>query len=308
MQQTNKIYQGVIVPMITPLRDDWTVDEEATQKILQSLLEANNVPFVLGTTGESASLSQAQKMSLVKTTVNYMNQRRIVFAGISGNCLPESVDQAKAFADLGVDVLVAHLPFYYPLSADQMIRYFEQLAEAVSCPLVLYNMPGTVKQSISMEVLVRLSDHQNIVGVKDSERSRERIDASVQQWKHRADFAYYLGWAAQSAYALGLGADGVVPSTGNLTPQLYSELYEMIVQGKSSEAESLQHLTNRISAIYQQDKTLSESIPALKALMSASGLCNPFVMPPMYALEREEMYQMTKMLEGELQNQNRPLK
>lgn len=304
MKKTDKIYQGVIVPMVTPLHKDLSVDQEAVEKILQTFLEAGIAPFVLGTTGESVSISHAQKMTLVKTTVDYVRQRQKIFAGISGNCLQESVDQAKAYADMGVNIVVAHLPFYYPLSAGQMLRYFEQLADQVPCPLVLYNIPLTVKQSIPLEVIAQLSDHPNIAGIKDSEQSIERIDRSARLWKQRVDFAYFLGWAAQSAYALALGADGIVPSTGNLTPKLYSVLYAMAIQGKSPEAAYWQQLTNRISAIYQQDKILCESIPALKILMSAYSLCKPFVMPPMYPLEREEKERMTALMKVVLEHKN----
>lgn len=274
--------------MITPLHEDLSVDQDAVARILDSFIEAGVAPFVLGTTGESVSLSGEQKAAVVKSMTARVDQNIPTYAGVAGNCLSESIDQAKRYSDMGVTAVVAHLPFYYPLSESQMMRYFEQLADGSPRPLILYNMPITVKQSIPVETIDRLSHHPNIMGAKDSERGLERIDQSLSLWSKRGDFAYYLGWAAQSAYAVRKGADGIVPSTGNLTPKLYRELYEAAAKGDESESDRLQQLTNRISEIYQKDKNLSQSLPALKVMMSVFGLCKKYVMPPLYDMEKEE--------------------
>lgn len=288
MKTIHKKYKGVIVPMITPFNKNLLIDLQAIEKILDTFVEANVSPFLLGTTGESVSISESQKTLLVKSVVEFVKKRVKTYAGISGNCLQESIENAKLYADFGVDVVVAHLPFYYPMSSSQMLRYYEQLANSIPCPLILYNNPITTKQSVPLEVIDQLSHHTNIVGLKDSERGIERLDKSIKLWSDRADFAHLVGWAAQSAYSLLQGSDGIVPSTGNLIPRIYSDLYKSAIMGESEKANELQEKTNKISEIYQKDRNISQSIPALKTMMSAYGLCQPFVLPPMYDLDTKE--------------------
>jgi 4-hydroxy-tetrahydrodipicolinate synthase len=285
-----KKYSGVIVPMVTPFNQELKVDLGANERILDSFLKTKHVsPFLLGTTGESVSIPDSQKKLIVQSTVKFINGRLPVYAGISGNCFFESVESAKLYAGIGVDAVVAHLPFYYPLNNDQMLQYFTKLADIVPVPLMLYNIPVTTKQSIPLEVIEKLSYHPNIVGIKDSERGIERLDQSLALWKKRTDFVHVMGAAVQSAHALLNGSDGIVPSTGNLTPELYSRMYEAALAGNSQQVEELQQRTNVISEVYQKDRLLSQSIPALKVMMSEFGLCKPYAMPPMQTASDAEM-------------------
>jgi dihydrodipicolinate synthase/N-acetylneuraminate lyase len=283
-----KKFTGVIVPTVTPFTDDLKIDVPANERILATFLEAKVSPFLIGTTGEAVSITNKQKTLLVKSTVDFINHKTLVYAGIAGNCLHDSIRNAKKYADLGVDAVVAHLPFYYPINSSQMIRYFEQLADHCHCPLILYNMPVTTKQSIPLDVIEKLSYHPNIAGIKDSERGIERLDASLKLWKDRSDFVHLMGAAVQSAYALLHGSDGIVPSTGNITPKLYAQLYEAAIKGDAQKANELQEKTNLISEIYQKDRDLSLSLPALKTMMSVYGLCTPNAMPPLYTLSDAE--------------------
>jgi len=292
----DKKYKGVIVPLITPFDKNLLIDLSAIERMLDLLIKADISPFVLGTTGESVSISESQKTLLVKSVIRNVKGRVKTYAGISGNCLEESIENAKLYTGLGVDAVVAHLPFYYPLSSSQMLKYYEELANNIPSPLILYNNPITTKQSVPLEVIDELSYHINIVGVKDSERGMERLDQSIKLWSDRSDFSHFVGWAAQSAYALQKGSDGIVPSTGNLTPKLYGDLYKAVLSGEFEKANELQEKTNKISEIYQKDRNLSQSIPALKIMMSAFGLCQPFVLPPMYGLEAKEQLQIKEKI------------
>ena len=274
--------------MITPFNEDLSLDLVSTRIILDTFIEAKVSLFVLGTTGESVSIPEKQKLLLIKTVCQFLNGKIQIFAGISGNCLSESIDQAKSFFQMGVNTVVAHLPYYYPLESGQMLRYFEQLADNVPCSLILYNIPATTKQSIPLNVVDLLSHHPNIAGIKDSERGIERLDESLALWKNRTDFVHLIGWAMQSTYALQNGSAGLVPGTANLVPKLYKDLYESVIAGDIAKALDIQDKTNRISEIYQKDRNLSQSIPALKTMMSACGLCHPYVLSPMLSLDARE--------------------
>jgi 4-hydroxy-tetrahydrodipicolinate synthase len=187
-----------------------------------------------------------------------------------------------------VDVVVATLPNYYPLTPDQMKTYFERLADAVGGPLMIYNIPPTVHMSIPLEIVETLSLHPNIVGLKDSERNEERLQAALKLSANRADFVYFAGWAAQSAASLLKGGDGIIPSTGNVAPGLYSELYKAALGGNETKANALQKTSDVLGNIYQGGKTLGESLWALKVLMKKEGLCETHMMPPLHQLSNEE--------------------
>src|SRR5688500_20096489 len=105
-----------------------------------------------------------------------------------------------------------------------MKQYLETLADAIALPLVIYNIPATTHMSIPLNLIDELSHHPNVIATKDSERSEERLKQSLELWKDRNDFSHFLGWAAKSAEALINGSDGLIPSTGNLVPEVYSEM------------------------------------------------------------------------------------
>ncbi|SKB77381.1 dihydrodipicolinate synthase family protein [Dyadobacter psychrophilus] len=283
-----KKFSGVVVPMITPVNADLTIDLVATGTIVNYLTTHGTAPFILGTTGESASVSRIEKKKLIEATVKAVAGKSIVYAGISGNAIMDSIEDARHYHDLGADVFVATMTSYYPVDADQMLRYFIMLADNLQAPLIIYNIPATTHLSIPLDVVQRLSEHPNIVGFKDSERSAERLEMSVSLWKDRADFSFLTGWAAQSMRALQLGADGIIPSTGNLAPELYQTLLNSVADQDYLTAENAQGKADRISEVYQKDRTLSHSLPALKAMMSAYGLCQSCVLPPMFPLTVDE--------------------
>jgi len=279
-----KKYNGVVVPMVTPLNNDLSIDLDAVATLVNHLIDGGCHPFVLGTTGESSSISFESKVALVKKTVEVAKGKATVYAGISGNCFQESLDQAKVYTELGVDALVAHVPYYYPLSQKHILNYFQQLASAVSLPLIVYNMPMTTNMSIDLETADELSKHPNIVGYKESERGEERMEKAIGLWKDRADFSYLLGWAAKSYEGMLLGADGLVPSTGNLTPQLYSTIYQSVLAGNNEAAQKAQEKSDAISKIYQENQILVNAIPILKVLLAHHKLCSKVVLLPMIAV------------------------
>lgn len=299
-----KIYNGVIVPMITPVLPSGEIDEAAVKTIIDSFILADVVPFVLGSTGEASSLSSLQKKKLVEFSVKHLRNRSLLYVGISSNCLSESIEDANLYSDMGADVLVSTPPSYYPMTEYQMINYFNSLANALSKPLIIYNMPAMTKHNIPISVVEELSQHKNIVGLKDSERDEERLRILVEMFKDRTDFVYLLGWAALSTKALILGASGIVPSTANLTPELYRELFDSAKNNNLESAERLQDTTNRIGGLYQKERVLSESIPALKALMSLKGLCGKEVVAPMYRMESKQESAYIEQMRVKLKQMN----
>lgn len=297
-------YSGVIVPMVSPFNPDFSIDEAAVKTITESFIESDVKPFILGTTGESASMTGSQKLDLVRATIDAVNGRQAVLAGISGNSILTSIDEGNKYADMGVNALVATLPNCYPMKASQMIAYYEMIADSVTAPLFIYNMPATTHHSVPLEVIEKLSYHPNIIGVKDSERNQERLDESLNLWKDRNDFVYLIGWAAMSAYGLENGASGIIPSTGNLCPRFFQQLYMAVKNGNYESASQLQQTTDQISNLYQKNRDLSQSLAALKVLLSIKNLCGTQVMPPLYKMPQQEETEYRKEMLVEFKNLN----
>ena len=300
--QNKKKYQGVVVPMVTPVTEQGQLDVAAVERIIAFFGNNQVSPLLMGTTGEGNSVSSADGLLLVETAVKANRQLSTpitIYAGLTGNCFAEQLRQADAYLKAGADVIVATLPTYYALTEQQMYVYYKLLADSITGPLMLYNILATTHMSIPVEVIRRLADHPNLVGLKDSERDLERMQQCIALSKGREDFCYFCGWAAQSAYSLSLGGDGIVPSTGNFVPDMFSALFEAARSGDFKEANRLQDATNEIAKIYQSGRTLGQSLAALKVMMQTKGLCEPWMLMPLTRLsadEEEEIRQRTATL------------
>jgi 4-hydroxy-tetrahydrodipicolinate synthase len=280
-----KPYRGVVVPMVTPITSDGNLDEQAVRRVIDHLIEGGvDGVFVLGTTGEAASVPRPMQSRLVAVTVEHVDDRAVTYAGVGDNCLAHSVQAAEEYFRLGIDVVVAHLPCYYSLGPEEQGDYYTVLANRIPGPMMMYNIPSTTHMSIPIKVVEKMSCHPKIVGLKDSENGVARLEAMAEALRGRSDFAFFVGVSALSAKALSLGVDGMVPSPGQLVPDLCRRLYESGVQGDAAGANEYQRQINQVNAIYTRNRTLGQSLAALKAAMGALGLCNPNVLPPLRRL------------------------
>jgi 4-hydroxy-tetrahydrodipicolinate synthase len=280
-----KEYHGVVVPMITPVGEESKTDVSAILKICENCAKYGVSILSLGTTGESPSVSTRDSRELVQTVSDILKGRVKVYACITGNSLYDNIENAKAFIDSGADVIVSTLPNYYKIDPDQMYAYYWKLAESLKFPLMIYNIPSVTHMSIPLETVRELSRHPNILGLKDSERDEQRIIRGIKMFRDNEDFSFFVGYAAMSARSLMEGADGIIPSTGNLVPSMFSDLYNLAKSGNHNEAYRLQQETDDIAGIYQKERNLGESLQALKVMMSEMGLCMPYAIPPLNTLD-----------------------
>lgn len=284
----NSKYRGVVVPMVTPVTQNGLLDTVAVKRIIDFFAQYQVSPLLMGTTGEGNSVSQSDGQQFVEAAVKAAEGRILIYAGLTGNCFTEQVRQSEIYTALGADVIVATLPTYYALTDGQMYEYYKTLADCITGPLMLYNILATTHMSIPVDVIRKLAYHPNIVGLKDSERDLERMAQCIDIAKGRDDFAYFCGWAAQSAHSLELGGNGIVPSTGNYVPDMFQQLFDAAVAGDMKKANRLQEETNEIAKIYQKDRTLGQSLTALKVMMSTKGLCEPWMLMPLTRLSAAE--------------------
>jgi 4-hydroxy-tetrahydrodipicolinate synthase len=246
----------------------------------------------MGTTGEGQSVSAEAALELVRTVKQEAAGRVTVYVALTGTVVSEQYRMMKPYAEAGADVLVATLPSYYALTDEQIYNYYDEVATASPVPFMLYNIASTTHMSIPVEVIKRLADNKNIVGIKDSENNDERMKAVLEAVGDREDFVYFCGCAANSAIAIERGAVGIVPSGGNYIPEMYNELYEAAIKGDREKAKEMQQKTGNICAVYQKGFTLGESLAALKYMLSLKGVCSDNMMPPLTPLtvaQKEEV-------------------
>ena len=277
----NKKYGGVVIPAITPLNADLSLDEGAVEKLFALFRQQGAMPFILGTTGEAPSLPLRVKQEYIRKAGRLKQQGDLLYAGIGSNCVSDAIELAKFAFGEGVDVVVSTLPSYYALTEGQMKKYFEQLAEQGGGPLMIYNIPSTTHQSIPLTLIDELSHHPAIVGAKDSERNEDRLNGSLRLWSGRSDFSHFLGWSAKSAHSLLHGGDGLVPSTGNLDPGVYREMIRAAEAGDKERLFRLQEQSDKLGSSYQSGLTLGVSLAALKLIMEKKGICQHYMMPPL---------------------------
>lgn len=284
MRKLNK-YHGVVVPMATPLTKSGDIDTAAVERIIENFAQNNVSALIMGTTGEGNSVSTQQGAVMIKAAAQKAAGRIVIYAGLVGNCISEQMEAAKAFTEAGADVIAATLPSYYALTPEQMYTYYNNLADALTIPLMLYNITITTHMSIPLDVIEKLSHHPNIVGLKDSENNIERMEEALKLFADRDDFAYFCGCAANSAQALKWGADGIVPSVGNFMPKEYDDLFRAGVEGNEAEAERLQQYTIEVGKINTAGLTLGQSLAGLKVIMKEYGLCETYMLPPLTELD-----------------------
>lgn len=292
--KTEKKYHGVVVPMVTPLTKEKQIDTAAVERIIANFAENGVSPLIMGTTGEGNSVSVSQGVEMISAAKRAAGDKVTIYVGLPGNCVSDQLAAAEAFVKAGADVIAATLPCYYKLQPEQMYSHYKMMADALSVPLMLYNIDITTHMSIPMDIIERLSHHPNIVGLKDSENNVPRIEEALKLFADREDFSYFCGCAANSAKALALGGDGIVPSVGNYVPQLYQALYEAGREGDMAKAEELQQLTIEIGKVNTAGLTLGESLCGLKVIMSMAGLCEYYMLPPLTELSDDIVERIKK--------------
>jgi len=286
----SQTFHGIIPPMITPLNPDYSLDVEHTLLMVNHLLEGGvHGIFILGTTGESASLSSDVKSDLIRLVCRQVNGRVPVLVGITDCSFVESLDLAAIAAESGAAALVAAPPFYMNIGQEELAAYYGKLADEVSLPLFLYNMPSHTKIFIDTATVKSLSAHPNIIGIKDSSGDLDNFQLLCQAFKAHPEFKLFVGPEEILSQTLEMGGHGGVTGGANLFPELYVQAYDAFRSGEKSRLKGLQETILFLSKnIYQNQAYKSCYLKGLKAAMSFEGLCRGILAPPLFAYSEEE--------------------
>jgi len=234
------MFKGSLVALITPMREDGSVDETAYASLVDwQIREGTHGVVPVGTTGESPTLSHAEHKRVVEIAVGVAKGRVPVIAGAGSNSTEEAIDLAKHAKEAGADAILVVTPYYNKPTQEGMFLHFSAIADAVDSPLIIYNIPPRSVVDMSVETMARLAKHKNIVGVKDATMSLTRPLHTRRACG--VDFCQLSG-EDHTALAFNIaGGVGCISVTANVAPRLCSQMQTAWMEGRVEEAMTLQH-------------------------------------------------------------------
>lgn len=226
--------------MITPFDESGAVDHEKAWRLARFLAEnGSDTLVVTGTTGESPTLSSAEKLALYKTVVDAVAEKQTqVIAGTGTYNTAESVEMTERAGELGVDGVLAVTPYYSKPGQSGLIAHFSAIAD-VGVPVMIYNIPGRTSRLIEVETLAHLAAHPNIVATKDAV---ENLDFTSRTVNQIPGFAVYSGQDSLTLPMMAVGAIGVVSVIGHLAGRTVAAMVRAAYAGEYEEAKRLHHL------------------------------------------------------------------
>lgn len=291
---------GVVPPVPTPLTATGAVDAAAFQRIFDHLVSGGaHAAFVLGSTGELASLPPAHRAEAIRAAVAAAAGRIPVLVGIADNCPATSVELGQLALDLGADCVVAAAPSYYELSSDEMRRHFDELLPQLELPVLLYNMPWLTGHVLDADCLEMAVGHPNLIGFKDSSGDLAYLQRMIEIAAVRPEVTVLVGNEYLYLPALELGAHGAVGGGGNIYPSLFRALHDAFHSGDLQHAAILQARISRLAdQTYDLTGRPTSVFVTIKAAMACLGLCEPHVAPPLTACTSGQMESLRRVLAG----------
>lgn len=231
--------KGSIVALITPFHEDGSVNFEKLGEILEwHVANHTDAILVLGTTGESSTMTHEEDDAVVEYTLKTINGRIPVIAGSGSNSTQTAIDKSVKYDKMGADALLVISPYYNKTNAQGMIAHFTAVADAVNKPIIMYNVPGRTGCSISEDAIKVLSKHPNICGIKEASGSISYA-AGIARYLSD-DFVMYSGNDDMIVPLLSLGASGVISVWANVMPQESHDLVMNYLNGDTKKSLDLQ--------------------------------------------------------------------
>ncbi len=294
-----KPLRGIIPPLVTPLLANDTLDKVGLEKLLEHVISGGvHGVFILGTTGELSSLSYRLRHELVERTCELVAGRIPVLVGITDTSLTESLKLAHTAEKCGATAVVAAAPYYFSLNQAELISYYQQLANQSPLPLFLYNMPSHTKISLEPKSVKILTQHPNIVGIKDSSGHGVNFQLLHYQLKDTPDFSLLVGPEELTAEVVLLGAHGGINGGANMFPRLYVDLYEAAVARDLDRLLPLHQRVMQIStSLYNVGNSSASYLQGVKCALSLMGICQNILAAPLQPFGEEEQKIIRKYLQ-----------
>ena len=276
------IFKGNCTALITPFsKTGKSIDFASLEKLLNMQLNSKSAILVLGTTGESSTLSLAEKQKLVEFVVNFVNHKVPVIVGAGSNNTKQAILNSQMFESMGIDGLLHITPFYNKASQNGMFKHFEAIAKNSKLPIILYNVPSRTGVNLLPQTVFRLSKIKNIVGIKEASGNLNQISEILSL---NPNFDVYSGDDSLTLPALSIGAKGVFSVVANLKSHDVQNLCNAFFENDFKKAIS----------IHQKLFTLSKALfcdvnpMPVKSALKILGLSNSTARLPLTHLSKKD--------------------
>lgn len=233
--------KGMGVALITPFKEDESVDYEALGRLVDYLLQ-NGADYlvVLGTTAETPTLTEEEKKKIIELVVTKVRHRIPIVLGVGGNCTKSVVDKLKNDNFEGIDSILSVVPYYNKPSQEGIYQHYKAIAQATELPVILYNVPGRTGVNMTAETTLRLArEFKNIIAVKEASGNITQMDDIIKN--KPKDFNVISGDDGITFPLITLGAIGVISVIGNAFPREFSRMVRLALAGDYDSARTIHH-------------------------------------------------------------------
>lgn len=242
--------QGSLVALVTPMLENGSLDFNALEALIEWHIESGTNGIVsVGTTGESATVSVPEHLEIINKTINFVDGRVPVIAGTGGNSTQEAIELTQTAAELGADYALLVTPYYNKPNQEGLFHHFIKIADSAEIPQILYNVPSRTACDLMPETVMRLANHENIVGIKEALDSSERFSELIKISQSIADqknFSVFSGDDPTFNSFMANGGDGVISVAANVVPSYISQICSLNLSGQFDEAKELNSILENL--------------------------------------------------------------
>ncbi len=276
------MFTGSLVALVTPFDANDRVDYAALKRLIDfHATRGTSGLVVAGTTGESATLARDEHIELVTRAVEIADGRLPIIAGTGSNSTAQTLDLSRAVDNSGIEAFLVVVPYYNKPTQLGLVRHFTAVADAVTKPVMLYNVPGRTVADMLPETVATLAEHDNIFGIKEATGDIQRLKDIIALVDD--EFRLYSGDDFTVLPFLAAGGHGVVTVTGNVAPALMSDLCAKVAAEELKEAETLDE---RLQPLHNAMFLESNPIP-VKWALAELGLIEPNIRLPLTPLSEQ---------------------
>ena len=285
--------KGSIVALITPMHDDGSVDYASLRKLIDwHIAEGTDCIGVVGTTGESPTVSVEEHCEIIRVSVEQAKGRVPIMAGCGANSTREAIELAHFAKKVGADCQLQVVPYYNKPTQEGQFQHFKAIAEAVDLPVILYNVPGRSVADMAHDTVLRLAQIPGIVGIKEATGNIERAQWLIKQAPK--GFAIYSGDDPTAVALMLCGGHGNVSVTANVAPRLMHELCMAAIAGDVKRAMEIQmQLLPLHKALFVE----SNPIP-VKWAVARMGLCKDALRLPLTMLTQDNQPGLQRVMQS----------
>ncbi len=252
----------LLTAMVTPFDEEGEVDYAQAKKLARALVDSGSEGLVVvGTTGESPTLVRPEELRLFREIKTAIGDRAAVIAGTGSNSTAEALEATKQAEEIGVDACLLVVPYYNKPTQDGLYQHFKTIAESTNLPCIPYNVPSRTVTNLAAETTIKLSQIENIIGIKEASANFEQIAKIISQ--SRKDFLVWSGNDSDTLPILALGGYGVISVASHLVGKQISEMINSFVSGKTDKAAELHH---RLMPLFSGLFIVANPIPVKYAL------------------------------------------